>query len=54
MKYDEFLEKNIESWEKVKNTLKKKIVCELVYNEKYLKTRKKKSIQWKNQHKFPQ
>ena len=41
MKYDEFLEKNNESWEKVKNTLKKKFVCEPVYNEKYLKTRKK-------------
>ena len=47
MKYYEFLEKNIESWEKVKNTLKKKIVCELVYNEKYLKTRKKKAYSGK-------
>ena len=32
---------------KLKTPSKKKIVCELVYNEKYLKTRKKKAYSGK-------
>ena len=39
IKDDELLEKYNEIWEKVKNIIKKKIDTELLYNEKYLKTK---------------
>ena len=39
IKDDELLEKHNEIWEKVKNIIKKEFDTELVYNEKYLKTK---------------
>ena len=39
IKDDELLEKYIETWEKVKNNLKKEFDSEPVYNEKYLKAK---------------
>ena len=41
MKDDELLEKYNEIWEKVKNSIKRKVDCEPVYNEIYLKGKKK-------------
>ena len=44
MKDDELLEKYNEIWEKVKNSIKRKVDCEPVYNEIYLKGKKKNII----------
>ena len=41
MKDDELLEKYNEIWEKLKNSIKRKVDCEPVYNEIYLKGKKK-------------
>ena len=50
IKDDKLLEKHKEIWEKVSNNIKKGVDSELVYNEKYLKT-KIKSYEGKGQHK---
>ena len=39
IKDDELLEKHNEIWEKVKNSIKKELDCEPVYNEKYVKAK---------------
>ena len=39
IKHDEILEKYIELWEKVKNSIKKDFDSEPAYNEKYLKAK---------------
>ena len=38
---NELLEKYNEIWEKVKNSIEKEFVSELIYNEKYLKAKMK-------------
>ena len=39
IKYNELLEKYNEVWENVKNSIKKELDSEPVYNEKYLKAK---------------
>ena len=50
IKDDELLEKYNEIQEKVKNSSKKEFNSEPVYNEKYLKTKKKNLLMEKSTH----